>query len=84
MTIQTYVWILYGRSMGGWKVPCKLGKPPAVPGGSGKLSTVTFLFVSYHPGGEVLTAGYAGAEWPNTNDSAYYYYSWLVSTVAPR
>lgn len=32
--------------MGSWKVPCKLAKPPAVPGRSGKLSTDTFLFVS--------------------------------------
>lgn len=60
--------------MGGWKVPCKQAKPPAgVPGGSGKLSTVTFLFVSCYLGSEVLTAGYAGTKWRNTNDSAYYY-----------
>jgi hypothetical protein len=35
-------------------------------GGSGKLSTVTFLLYPGIPNSEVLTAGYAGAEWPNT------------------
>lgn len=61
---------MYGFCMGdpwvGWKVPCKVAKLlGCVPGGSGKLLTVTFLFVSCYSGSEVLTAGYAGAEWPN-------------------
>jgi hypothetical protein len=72
MTIQKYVWILYGRSMGrlelpAWKVPCKLAKPLAVClADLANCQQSLFLFVFCHSGSKVLTAGYAGAEWPNT------------------
>jgi hypothetical protein len=63
MTIHKYIWILYGRSMGRLEGSMQTSQTAGcVPGGSGKLLTVAFLFVSCHSGSEVLTAGYAGAK----------------------